>query len=159
MSSIFYRSMQYAFFTLQSSIDSGNEQQMKSVIGTKWTFAEKRGNERWSLYCFASFLIGYPDNGVSQRRATITKRRPNDATTRRCGYANCWERHLLSRRLLEKLYSRAELSNSSKGWTARAASSFTPCGIVKYISKIYTSRVRKIQRFVCINFYLFIIIV
>lgn len=68
-----------------------------------------------SLYRFASFLIGYLDNGVFQRRTTITKRQPNDATMRRCGYANCWERQLLSRRLLEEHYARVELSNLSKG--------------------------------------------
>lgn len=80
------------------------------------------------LYRFASFLIGYLDNGVSQHRTTITKRQPNDAATRRCGYANCgflnWERQLLSRHLLEEFYARAELSNLSKRLTIRTASSF-----------------------------------
>lgn len=77
---------------------------------------EERGQQTmdssYCLYCL-SFLIGYLDNGVSQRRTIITKGRPTDATAR-CGYINCWERQLLSRRLLEELYARAELSNSSK---------------------------------------------
>lgn len=92
----------------------------KVSIETRWT--KKWGSKRWTvLYCL-SFLIGYLDNGVSQHRTTITKGRPTDATTRRCGYINCWERQLLSRRLLEGLYARTELSNSSKEWTARTAS-------------------------------------
>lgn len=98
-------------------------------------------NDGQFLYCL-SFLIGYLDNGVSQRRTAITKGRPTDATTRRCGYINCWERQLLSRRLLEGLYARMELSNSSKEWTARTASRSirTPLIISHKLLKAFLSK-------------------